>query len=137
MIGFVRCAVVLGTLAAAGCGGSPSAPGDVPYGTRVDIKAGKPVRIGDDGLKTTFTAVTSESRCPMDALCIDSGNAVLAFRFEVDGGAIDRDLHTKAGQTAVPIDGFAVTLLALDPYPRSDCPIAPSDYVAQIRVDKK
>lgn len=133
----VRCAVVLGAVIAAGCGDSPSAPGDVPYGARADIKAGQSVRVGDDGLKATFTAVTSDSRCPLDALCIDAGNAVLAFRFDVDGKALERNLQTRDNQVPVPVDGFRVRLLGLQPYPRSDRPIAPADYIAQIQVDKQ
>lgn len=138
MCGFGR-AMGVGLLAvsAVSCGGTVTAPGDVPYGERFDLKVGASRRVGDDGLRVAFQSVKSDSRCPIDAICIDAGNAVAAFTFTVDDRTLSRDVHTNPPQNRVSLDRYSVQLLELQPYPRSDRPTPPAEYVAQVRVDRR
>lgn len=138
MSGFSQWAVsVACLLAVSGCGGAPSAPGDVPYGRAVDLRIGEPIRVGDDGLQVTFESVKSDSRCPIDANCIQEGDAVIAVLFRVDGASTSRDLHTDLAKAEARLDRYSVRLLSLQPYPRSDHPAQPGDYIAQVRVDRR
>ena len=80
---------------------SPSAPGDVPYGERFDLKVGESARVGDDSVGVTFEAVRSDSRCPIDAICLHSGDAVVALRFTVGGKTLAKDMLTEQNTTEV------------------------------------
>ena len=136
MMRAVKASVMVAALAAAGCADSPSAPGDVPYGERFGLKIGESVRVGDDGVEVTFEAVRSDSRCPIDATCLHNGEAVAALRFTVGGRTLTRDMLTEQNKTEV-VDRYAVRVISLQPYPRSDRPTAPADYVAQLQLDHR
>jgi hypothetical protein len=124
-------------MALAGCGGSPAAPGEVPYGQRFDLRAGQRTTVGDDGLAVTFQTVKSDSRCPLDAVCIDIGDAVIAVVLEHGGRAETRDLHTKPPRSQLRVDRFTLTLDELQPYPWSNRPVVPADYTATLTVDRR
>jgi hypothetical protein len=117
-----------------GCGGSPTAPGDVPYGQRFDLRQGQRLTVGDDGLAMTFQTVKSDARCPLDATCIDIGNAVIALTVELSGRSESRDIHTKPPLSTLTVDSYAITLDGLQPYPWSNRPVVPADYTAQLTV---
>jgi hypothetical protein len=121
----------------AGCGGSPAAPGEVPYGQRFDLRAGQRATVGDDGLAVTFQTVKSDARCPLDAICIDIGDAVIALVLEHDGRTESRDIHTRPPLSQLRVDRFTLTLDALQPYPWSNRPVVPADYTATLRVDRR
>ena len=130
------CAIVLAA-AALGCGGNAVAPGEVPYGQPFELKVGESIRVGNDGVGVTFESVKSDSRCPIDAVCIQAGDAVVALRFDLDGKTLTRDVHTDQGKSEVTLDRYSVRLVSLQPFPRSDRPTSPNDYVAQLRIDRK
>jgi hypothetical protein len=136
MTGVKRSVVVL-AVAALGCGGNALAPGDVPYGQPFDLKVGESARVGDDSVGVTFEAVKSDSRCPIDAICVHAGEAVVALRFAVDGETLAKDMGTEHGKSEVVLDRYSIRVVSLQPYPRSDRPTAPGDYVAQLRLDSR
>ena len=121
----------------AGCGGSPAAPGEVPYGQRFDLRAGQRTTVGGDGLAVTFQTVKSDARCPLDATCIDIGDAVIAVVLEHDGRAESRDIHTKPPLSRLRVEGVTLTLESLQPYPWSNRPVVPADYTVTLRVDRR
>ncbi len=127
--------VLLMVLAA--CGGSPTAPGEVPYGQRFELKAGQRVTVGDHGLAVTFETVKSDSRCPLDATCIDIGDAVIALVLEHDRRTEAHDIHTKPPLSELRVDRFTLKLEELQPYPWSDRPVVPADYTATLSVDRR
>lgn len=129
--------VMVAAMAAAGCGDSPSAPGDVPYGEQFNLKIGESIRVGSDGVGVTFEAVKSDSRCPIDAICIQNGDAVAAVRFDLDGRTLRRDLNTERGTSEVVLDRYSVRVVSLQPYPRSDRPTPPAEYVAQLQLNRR
>ena len=138
MLGIRHGAMLLALfLAASACGGAPTAPGEVPYGRRFDLKAGQRITVGDDGLAVTFQAVKSDGRCPLDATCIDIGDAVVALRLEMDGREESRDIHTKPPQSQLRVDGYAITLQSLQPYPWSNPERPREEYVAQLSVERR
>ena len=136
MDGVRRCVVVL-AVAALGCGGNVLAPGEVPYGQPFDLKVGESARVGDDSVGVTFEAVKSDSRCPIDAICIQAGEAVVALRFSVDGKTLAKEMGTEQGKSEVVLDRYSVRVVSLQPYPRSDRPTTPADYVARLRLDTR
>jgi hypothetical protein len=120
----------------AGCAGNSTQPSHTPLGQPFELRSGSSA-ILDGGLTVTFDRVASDSRCPMNALCIWVGDAVVAVSVsESVGGSAQRELHTYQGSEASYL-AYSIKLLALAPYPRTDRQILPGDYVATLTVARK
>ncbi len=127
-----RIAIVLIALAA-GCS-SPTQPDRVPTGQTFDLRVGESA-LTTDNLRIRFDTVRSDSRCPMDALCIRAGEAVIALTLSRPGEVpIGRELDTTPARSSTDHLNFRISLSALQPYPRSDRQIRPGDYVATLIV---
>ena len=123
----------LALLLVAGCSG-PTAPDRVPKGEPFDLRIGESALTTDD-LRVKFDTVRSDSRCPMDALCVHAGEAVLALTLSLRGeAAVGRALETAPAKSQTSYSRFTITLVQLQPYPRSDRQIQPGDYVATFTV---
>ena len=128
----VCAAVLLTTLVA--CGGSPSQPDRVPAGQPFDLRVGDSALTTDD-LRIRFDTVRSDSRCPLDALCVRAGEAVIALTISRGGEIpVGRELDTTPARSSTTFQNFTITLLSLQPYPRSGRQIQPGDYVATLVV---
>ena len=118
----------------AGCSG-PTGPDRVPKGEPFDLRVGESA-VTTDALQITFDAVRSDSRCPLDALCVRAGEAVIAVTLSLAGeAAVGRELQTVPGQSQATYTRFTITLSSLAPYPRSGRQIQPHDYVATFVVN--
>jgi hypothetical protein len=95
-------------------------------------------RTSVDGTNLTlqFTGVSSDSRCPADALCITAGEALAVFEATMSArGGVRLELSTLETRRAVAVGDYRVELRGLDPYPFGSLPrIQPSDYRATIEV---
>ena len=117
-----------------GCGGGPTQPDRVPGGQPFELRVGD-VALTTDDLRVRFDTVRSDSRCPLDALCVRAGEAVIALTLSKPGeAAIGRELDTTPARSATTYLNFTITLSSLAPYPRSDRQIQPGDYVATLVV---
>lgn len=117
----------------AGCSG-PTAPDRVPKGEPFDLRVGESALTTDD-LRIKFDTLRSDSRCPMDALCVHAGEAVIAVTVaRVGEVGIGRELNTTPARSSTTYLNFTITLSSLQPYPRSDRQIQPADYVATFVV---
>lgn len=87
-------------------------------------------------LQLTFVGVSGDSRCPTDAVCIWQGNAAVEITLgSGEGPSHPYTLNTAIEPDAVDFNGFRVTLLDVQPAPRTDKPIAPADYRARFRME--
>jgi hypothetical protein len=117
----------------AGCSG-PTAPDRVPKGEPFDLRVGESALTTDD-LRIKFDTVRSDSRCPMDALCVRAGEAVIAVTVaRVGEVGVGRELDTTPARSSTTYLNFTITLSSLQPYPRSDRQIQSADYVATFVV---
>src|SRR5262245_59082276 len=108
-------------LSAIACSSSPTAPDGV-FHTEVTLSPGQATAIVSTPLNVTFQRVANDSRCPANALCITSGDALVALRVGVEGsGAADISLRTVGGTTgeniAAEVAGYTLTISGLQPYP--------------------
>lgn len=88
-----------------------------------------------DGTRLTFTDVASDSRCPKDVVCIWAGNVALAFGLETaDGGTSDFEVTYEGQPATETVEGYAVTVMDVQPYPVSTQPIEPEDYRVTVRI---
>jgi len=129
-------ATLLGAIVSLGCGGPSTSPTEIRLGQVFELRAGASATL-QDGLKVTFAGVRSDSRCPMDALCVWAGDAVVTLRLShAAGNPAERELHTaeRSGSEASYL-AYVIKLVALSPYPRSDRQIGPDDYVATLTVE--
>lgn len=135
-----RCAAVRWAIAAmaaaagtAGCSRGPAAPTG-PVDRTVTVAVGESVRVPEGGAWLRFDRVSADSRCPLDALCIQGGDAIVQVTVS---GAFEPpaayELHTgRPG--GVRHHDLTLTLDELSPYPFSARPIDPSTYRAAIHI---
>ena len=116
------------------CARNPVQPGQIPLGQSFELQAGASA-ILDGGLTIAFDRVTSDSRCPMNALCVWAGDAIVTVSLSQGSGVrVARELHTDARGSEASYLAYSIKLLALAPYPRTDREIRPGDYLATIQV---
>ena len=118
----------------AGCT-SPTQPDRVPKNEPFDLRIGESALTTDD-VRIRFDTVRSDSRCPMDALCVRAGEAVIALTVSSVGEIpVGRELDTTPARSSTTFLHYTITLSSLQPYPRSDRQIRPEDYVATFIVN--
>ena len=129
----VRLLTVVAALAATACFNGPTGP-DAIAGTPFELKAGASSTL-PDGTRLKFERVQSDSRCPMDALCVWAGDATVAVTLApTKGAASSQELHTQQSGSQISYGSYTIALTALAPYPRSSQEIRPADYIATFVV---
>ena len=122
-------------VAACACSGSPTQPDRVPSGQPFDLRVGD-AALTTDNLRIRFDTVRSDSRCPLDALCVRAGEAVIALTIGRSGDVpVGRELDTTPARSSTNFLNFTITLSALQPYPQSGRQIQPGDYVGTFIVN--
>ena len=119
---------------------SPTSP-DGPFRTEVTLQPGQVTAVASTPLRVGFDRVAADSRCPADALCIQSGDALVVLRVSIeDRAAADILLRTRGGTTGdnltAVVAGYELSIAGLQPYPISSSPIAPGDYRVTLTVEK-
>lgn len=127
-------AAALSVALAAACGGTPTRPGDVPLGQPFELRAGASAVLPGD-LTITFDRVQSDSRCPIDAVCVRAGEAIIVVLLKTgSSGRDERELRTDATGSEIVYRDYTIRLVTLAPYPRASTPTRPEDYVATFVV---
>ena len=100
------------------------------------LAPGESTRITGADVSVRFVGVQGDSRCPIDATCIQGGDAIV--RIEVFSSAVAAkpyDLHTGNMRPVVHED-LTIAIVELTPYPFSSRPTQPGDYRATLRVTR-
>src|SRR5262245_18702623 len=119
-----------------GCAAHPAQPSR-PLGQPFDLRAGVSTVVADE-LRVTFNGVRSDSRCPLDALCIQAGEAIVVLTLSQSAAAqAEREVRTTPALSEASYLSYVIKLVALAPYPRSTQQIRPEDYVATLTVDRR
>lgn len=130
----MRYVLVFAACLSAGCLGNPASP-DAVVGKPFELKIGATATFGN-GTRLRFDAVRADSRCPIDANCIRAGEATIAISVARPGAAFEaRELRTDAPASQISYADYVIRLTELQPYPRSDRPATPGDYVATFIVE--
>ena len=122
------------SLLAAGCGDdSPTSPS--PFPASLTLAPGEQGNAG--GLTVVFNGVTDDSRCPIDALCIQAGDANANITLTTGGVGSQYALTVnKADTRRVTFRDFQVELATLQPSRRAAVSIEPSAYRATFTITK-
>ena len=133
------------------------AQGDAGYGLLLEVETAPPspsieaLELGDPALLAvgrdvgivggsdvlTFAAVSQDSRCPTDAVCVWAGEAVLAFVLHEDGLAIGRSIAVSPdGSAAAVLGSYRLTVLDVGPEATTAGSIAQSDYRATVVLER-
>jgi hypothetical protein len=119
-----------------GCAAHPAQPSR-PLGQPFELHAGTSA-IVEDGVRVMFQRVRSDSRCPLDALCIQAGEAIVVLTLSQPAAAqVEQELRTTPAFSEVSYLSYVIRLVALAPYPRSTQQIRPEEYVATLTVDRR
>jgi hypothetical protein len=101
------------------------------------LMAGRSATIDAERLQVGLERVVSDSRCPQGAQCIVAGEGVVRIWLLNASGARDnRDLKTTPDAASTVYSTYRITLRALDPVPRTNHAIRPSEYVATLIVSR-
>jgi len=128
-------------LAVSGCGSS-----DHPVSGEFSLVPGHPQELvlgyGQEAavrgtvLRVSFGQVLSDSRCPVDVVCVWQGNAEVELGIRAGMGPTHPlRLNTSLDPRYADWMGVRITLLELKPAPRSDTQIKPEDYTVRLRVE--
>jgi hypothetical protein len=88
-----------------------------------------------DNLKIKFEEVVSDSRCPIDAICIQAGEAKVRFTFSKGSNKQSFVLNTVEPNTREVL-GYSIALDELMPYPAASNPTKPQNYKATLIISK-
>ena len=126
--------VALATVAIAGCSG-PTSP-DAAAGTPFDLQVGATATLSN-GFRIRFERIRSDSRCPLDVVCVRAGEAVIDVSLAASQGSVEvRQMRTDAAGSRIEYADHTIELTGLAPYPRSTQQIDPRDYLATFIVTR-
>ena len=120
-------------------GGNAPTPPTPSLNEEFTLAPGQTAAVDGTNLRLTFDRVSEDSRCPTDVTCVWEGDAVVVLKVKADAEEATRELHTQGGEPRsrkAPAGDYVVTLVRLDPAPRSTSTIEPSAYRATLRVGR-
>ena len=123
--------------ACASGGGTSPTPPNPGLNEEFTLAPGQAASINGTNVRLTFERVSGDSRCPSDVTCVWEGDAVVVLKVRVESTEVTREVHTQGGEPRsrkAPAGDYVVTLVRLDPYPRSTEPIDPAAYRATLVV---
>lgn len=127
---------VIAACLGAACARNPTAPAGLPLGQRFDLRRGESALV-QGGLRVTFDRVVSDSRCPIDAICVWAGEAVLLLKLSRGSDApVEREVRADSSSPEILHSSYKIKALALAPYPRSDRQTRPDEFVATFIVTR-
>jgi hypothetical protein len=104
---------------------------------RFALAQGQVAIVTGTGVRLQFVAVTGDSRCPADAVCIQGGDAIVHVRVFDGGPPRDYELHTGDSRRAFAVHGqLRIELVDLQPFPFSSRTIRGDEYRATLVVTR-
>ncbi len=121
------------------CSSPASSSGTAGLGESFRLAPGESTLV-EGALDVRFDRVTNDSRCATDVVCITGGDATVHVTVKAGPGRGPErqfELHTGPDRQPSQVEvgsNRVLSLLALEPLPRSTEPIAPEAYRATFRV---
>jgi hypothetical protein len=128
--------VMAACLAMAACGNKVGTPSDekIPLGREFTLAPGQSAVV-EDGVRLTLKSVSDDSRCPVDVTCVWEGDAKVSVEVLTPAPRAEHELHTSSRFDREAKHGaYRVSLVKLEPAPRSTATISQGDYRATFVV---
>jgi len=125
---------VAGMIALSACDWGEPRPGPGPGEVALRVGQSAPVV----GVIVGLSAVLQDSRCPVDVVCVSTGNAVAEVSVGPGAGhgpTYRLVLNTTEEPREGTVLGMRVRLVDLQPAPVSTRDIEPGDYVVRLEVE--
>ena len=100
----------------------------------VTIKAGQTKTESRSKLKIKFISVTEDSRCPEGVNCVWAGNAKVKVEIKSSRTTKIFEFNTGMGPKGDVLDGWAINLEELTPYPKNNITTDPKRYQAKFTI---
>jgi hypothetical protein len=106
-----------------------------PLNQQFVLAPGQSGAVDGTSARVQFVEVANESRCPLNAICIQAGDATIAVSVVDDQGSNRYELRVNdPTRKSVMHRDLRVEFVDLRPYPDTSRPTAPGDYRATLRV---
>jgi len=128
--------MIAACLAMAACGNKVATPSGekIPLGREFTLAVGQSAVVDDD-VRLTLKSVADDSRCPVDVTCVWEGDAKVSVEVITPTPRAEHELHTSSRFDREAKHGaYRVTLVKLEPAPRSTTTISSGDYRATFVV---
>ena len=103
---------------------------------RFVLAPGQVTSIDGTVVRVQFEEVTSDSRCPINAVCVRAGDAVVIIRVFDESGSSRYELHTTDGVRSATHRQVSIEVVDLQPYPFAGRPTDPSAYRATFKATR-
>lgn len=137
----ILAAVVLAACASETTNPAPAGSVGLPVvqaGDTVDLRPGQVVEIGGGGLQLAFRTVEKDSRCPINALCVWSGNASVVLEARLGQSAWKRMVvNSYSEPRSADYGQYRFHLVHVTPAPHTDTVIEPAEYRVRIAVARR
>jgi hypothetical protein len=128
--------VFLGLCLATACDENPIGP-TVPVDRQFVLAPGEGATIEGTVVRMRFEEVTSDSRCPINAVCVQAGDAVVMIRVFDEIGSYPYELHaTDVTRKSATHRNVSIEVVDLQPVPFAGRPTDPSAYRATFKVTR-
>jgi len=115
------------------CGSSPDVP-SLP--ATVILAPGESARA--ESVRVTFVKVTSDSRCPINAICASAGEATAIFNVTAHGIESSPELGVvDPAKRITVVGGIVVEFDDLQPFPFAGQPTDPKNYRARVKISER
>lgn len=131
----MRIAVILASLALAGCGAEGSQAQAVDAGTEFTLAQGATASVKAADVKLRFVSVIEDSRCPRDTTCVWAGEVRVQLEIQEPSRA-ESPVEVLLGSSSI-VGAYRVTLVRVEPEPVSTSRISPQDYRVTLVIEKE
>lgn len=100
------------------------------------LQVGQSAQLNTEKLQVGLLAVTADSRCSMDEVCVWEGDAVVQIWLQMPGEAKQQfELHTNSRESnAADYAGYGLLLVSLSPAPVLDHKTEVTPYIATLQL---
>ena len=134
----LRLAVAAAVLSVAACSSSQTTVTEPVVYSLAEAADSVQIRVGAtisvEGTLISFTSLVSDSRCPMDAICVWQGDAAVQISAQKGADTQLMQLHTTLEPRNSTAHGYSIALLSVNPYPSASTPSRPDSYSVWLRI---
>jgi hypothetical protein len=109
---------------------------DFEFNDTIDLPHGHCLNDYQNESSVCFDKVVTDSRCPVNVVCVWAGEAIAGFTFR-SGNNIPVSVDLQTGTKDTVINGYNFSFPDLLPYPQTEHQVQPADYIARIIIKKE